>query len=80
MGLELTNCEIVTRDKIKIQMLNPLRHPGAPVGAEFLSHMSVMRGIQASNPMTLEGHSGLGRDLNIQKYLNLHAIPKQGDH
>ena len=29
-GLRLTNCEVMTRAKMKSRMLNPLSHPGAP--------------------------------------------------
>ena len=31
MGLDLTNCEIVTRAEIESQVLHPLSHPGASV-------------------------------------------------
>ena len=30
VGLELANCEIMTRANTKSQTLNPLSHPGAP--------------------------------------------------
>ena len=35
LGLELTNCEIMTLAEIKSQMLNGLNHPGAPGKGEF---------------------------------------------
>ena len=31
VGLELTNCEMVTWAEVKSQMFNQLSHPGAPV-------------------------------------------------
>ena len=30
VGLNLTNCKIMTQAEIKIQMFNQLSHPGAP--------------------------------------------------
>ena len=37
MGLNPTNCEIMTRAKIKSRMLNQLSHPGAPILCIFLN-------------------------------------------
>ena len=35
VGLDLTNCEIMTRAETESQTLNPLSHPGAPKIKKF---------------------------------------------